>query len=309
MTVGRDEDATALQPEDLRDAVIDAGLLVPLGSDGLYARSAAFEGVVEAIGDVVTGAGSDQDAAIMKFPPLMPRWVFERTDYLRSFPDLIGSVHSFRGDDKLHAELLRIAESGGDWTRLLEPADVTLCSAACHPLYPLCAGVLPAGGRRYDVYGYCFRHEPSLDPARMQAFRQREYVYLGDPQGAQAHRDLWVERAAQLLTDLGLEVEAVVANDPFFGRAGRLLASSQRSDVLKMEIVTRIASMTPTAVVSCNCHLDHFGLPFGIQAADGTTAHTACVGFGVERITLALLRTHGTDPTRWPARVRTRLWP
>jgi hypothetical protein len=37
-------------------------------------------------------------------------------------------------------------------------------------------------------------------------------------------------------------------------------------------------------------------------------AHTACVGFGEERIVLALLRTHGFDPERWPVEVRKRLW-
>ena len=33
------------------------------------------------------------------------------------------------------------------------------------------------------LLGWIFRHEPSIDPARMQTFRQREYVYLGDVDG------------------------------------------------------------------------------------------------------------------------------
>ena len=47
----------------------------------------------------------------------------------------------------------------------------------------------------------------------------------------------------------------------------------------------------PTAVVSTNYHLDHFGVPFGIKTADGAVAHSACVGFGLERIALALFKT------------------
>jgi hypothetical protein len=39
----------------------------------------------------------------------------------------------------------------------------------------------------------------------------------------------------------------------------------------------------------------------------GGAAHTACLGFGLERITLALLRTHGLDPDRWPSPVREEL--
>jgi hypothetical protein len=38
-------------------------------------------------------------------------------------------------------------------------------------------------------------------------------------------------------------------------------------------------------------------------------AHTACFGFGIDRITLALLDHHGTDPADWPADVRAVLWP
>jgi hypothetical protein len=59
--------------------------------------------------------------------------------------------------------------------------------------------------------------------------------------------------------------------------------------------------------MSSNCHRDHFAVPFGIETADGAVAHSACVGFGIERVALALLRRHGLDPARWPAPVRDRL--
>jgi len=38
-------------------------------------------------------------------------------------------------------------------------------------------------------------------------------------------------------------------------------------------------------------------------------ASTACLGFGLERVTLALIKTHGFDPLGWPADVRALLWP
>jgi seryl-tRNA synthetase len=50
-------------------------------------------------------------------------------------------------------------------------------------------------------------------------------------------------------------------------------------------------------------------MAFGIESANGDAAHTACVGFGVERVALALLKTHGLEPDKWPARVRSCLWP
>ena len=295
---------------DFRSELLASGLLVDTGVDGLYLRSGGFEKVVRGIDDLITAAGVDQNASVLHLPAVIPRLLLERSDYVRSFPNLLGMVNVFEGDDDLHAKLLERFEHGENWAELLAPSDVALCSAACHALYPLCSGRLPDGGRRFEVFGHCFRHEPSLDPARMQAFRMHEFVYLGDADGAVAHRDLWLERSAELLSGLGLAVHAVVANDPFFGRAGRMLASSQRAETLKYEIVCAInPDAEPTAISSSNYHVDHFGIGFGIESSNGDVAHTACVGFGVERITLALLAAHGLDPDTWPPGVRSHLWP
>ncbi len=293
-----------------RAALLDDGVLLATDVDGVYGRSAVYESVADAIDRLVLRVGVDQDALSVRFPPVMPWSNFVRNGYLESFPDQMGSVHTFRGDDKMHAELVHAAEAGEDRAPLLESTDMVLCPAVCHPLYPTQSGTLPDGGRRVEVYGYCFRHEPSTDPFRMQAFRQHDYVYLGPPDGARAHRDLWIERGLDVLSGLGLAVESVVANDPFFGRPGRMLAANQRTEELKYEIVAPVFDVgRPTAISSSNCHLDHFSRPFGIETADGDLAHTSCFGFGVDRITLALFDRHGTDPDGWPAGVRAVLWP
>jgi seryl-tRNA synthetase len=79
---------------------------------------------------------------------------------------------------------------------------------------------------------------------------------------------------------------------------------------LKYEIVTSIHSSDhPTAIASANCHLDHFGQPYGIETASGEVAHSCCFGFGIDRITLALLSAHGMRPGDWPTNVRGILWP
>lgn len=298
---------TLLTRAEFREALIDAQTLIPTSVDGLYHRSGTFESVARAVERLASKAGAGLAGPLRYFPPVMPREVFERTDYLRSFPDLIGSIDTFAGTDADHAELLRTVDSGGDWAASLTASELTLCSAACHPLYPSLTGVLPAGGLVVECQGYVFRHEPSLDPARMQSFRQHEFVFVGEPDGAVAHRDEWLTRGLDLLAGLGLKVEAVVANDPFFGRAGRMLAMNQRETALKFEIVAPITEGEPTAITSANCHLDHFGAPFEITTADGATAHTACIGFGLERITLALFSQHGLSVDEWPADVRAAL--
>jgi seryl-tRNA synthetase len=293
-----------------RDELVAAGLLVLTGTDGIYGRSAVYEDIAAAVDGLAVRSAAAEGTISYRFPPVMPRNVLEETGYLSSFPDMIGAVSTFKGDNSDHMKLLDLVESGGEWTTMLEPAAVTLCPAVCHPLYPTLAGTMPDGGGRFDVYGWCFRHEPSVDPARMQAFRQHDLVYVGDAASAREFRNRWLQLGLEVLGSLGLAVEPVVANDPFFGRAGRILANNQLEETLKFEIVSPIHSPEyPTAIASANCHLDHFGQPFGIETVSGEVAHSCCFGFGVDRITLALLRTHGFAPANWPAATRQRLWP
>jgi len=294
--------------EEFRDALTKTEVLVDSGINGLYQRSGLFERLIRGIERVASAAGADQDAARLYFPPIMPRSAFAHTGYLKSFPNLTGSIDTFVGDDRDHARLLALAESGGDWTQALVPAEVVMCSAACHSLYPSLTGTMPREGRRFEVQGYCFRHEPSLDPTRMQSFRMHEFVRVGNAEQALEHRTLWLRRGLSLLAGLGLQVEAVVANDPFFGRAGRILANNQRDTELKYEIVAPVVAEKPTAIASANYHQDHFAEPFEIALADGSTAHSACFGFGLERIALALLSAHGLDPRDWPESVQEQVW-
>jgi seryl-tRNA synthetase len=139
-------------------------------------------------------------------------------------------------------------------------------------------------------------------------FHMRELVRIAEPETVQTWRDGWRDRALALLVDLGLDASFDVASDPFFGRSGRMMAASQREQALKFEILVQIAGPEPTAVASFNYHQDHFSGLYGITTADGGTAHTACLGFGHERIVLALLHTHGLDVAAWPPEVRTLLW-
>ena len=289
-----------------RNELLDAGLLLGSGVSGVYGLSGVFEGITEAFERYITRSGRELSPEVMRFPPIINRQTYLSTDHIETMPDLMGSVHTFKGNQKEHLNLVQKKHEGEDWTACLSPTDVMMVPAACYPLYPTAANTtLPDEGRLVDLRAFVFRHEPSPDPARMQIFRQREYVKLGTPEQAIAHRNYWLDKGLEMLQSVGLEVTKVIANDPFFGRGGRVMAATQQEQELKFELVVPIASSEKlTAVSSSNCHLDHFGSEFNIKTQDGNNAHTACIGFGLERITLALLRKNGFDPDKWPTEVR-----
>ena len=292
-----------------RDALIRADILAPSNVKGIYGKGPSFVATFDGVDRFVTEAGRFAEPEVYRFPGVMSRESLVRTDYIRSFPDLMGSIHAFDGGNAEHATLMHHVAGGEDWTTDLASTDLVLLPAACYPIYPMVSGELPEDGRLFDVLGTCFRHEPSDDPARMQTFHQHEFVHIGTPSSAITFRDDWLVRSQQMMEDLGLQVRAEVANDPFFGRAGSLLAANQRERALKFELLATVSSDdAPTAIASCNAHLDHLTAPFEIFTPDGDVAHSACVGFGIERIVLALFAAHGFEPDRWPRDVRKRLW-
>jgi seryl-tRNA synthetase len=295
----------------LLDRLFESGLLIETGVDGLYGRSGQFEDVIAAFERLIDRVGGADGAEALRFPPGMSMAYFEKAGYMKSFPQLAGTVHSFCGNDHDHMSLLKCMEEGGDWTKEQKATDIALTPAACYPLYPTIAkrGPLPMTGGLYDLQSYCFRHEPSKEPTRQQMFRMREYVCMGTEAHVTDFRQIWMDRGVEMLKSLGLDVEIDIANDPFFGRAGRMMANNQRDQNLKFELLIPVNSATnKTACMSFNYHQDAFGTKWGLNLADGSVAHTACVGFGLERIALALFAHHGLDVKVWPDAVKKALW-
>jgi len=290
-----------------RDELLRHGLLISLGVDGLYGRSGAFEHVIERINAAISAIGDPDRPEVMRFPPGIGKWQLEKNGYMRKFPQLAGTVYSFFGSDPEHRALIEMLDKGGDWTAAQKPTQVALTPAACYCVYPTIAarGRLSDDGALVDVYAFCFRNEPSIDPARMQMFRQREHVRVGTHEQTVAFRDLWMTRGRALVESFGLPCDVAAATDPFFGRAGKLLATHQREEHLKFELLVPITSKeVPTACVSFNDHRDLFGRVWSIETAAGEPAHSACVGFGVERMALALFKHHGFAFKDWPRAVR-----
>jgi seryl-tRNA synthetase len=285
---------------------IGTALFRPMGVDGVYARTPPYEEVVDRLSALIS-RHREAGAEVLRFPPVMSRRNLEKSGYLKSFPNLLGCVCALHGSEGEIRAAADQFETGGDWTASLVPGDLVLCPAACYPLYPLVAlrDPVPPGGLQFDVACDCFRHEPSLHLDRLQSFRMREFVCIGSPQQVANFRARWIVRAQNLADELGLPYQVAPASDPFFGRTGQVMAISQLQQCLKFELLVAVRSMEePTACMSFNYHLEHFGSTWDLLDEAGAVAHTGCVAFGMDRLALALFSTHGLVMQQWPAAIR-----
>lgn len=277
------------------DRLISAGWAVGSRIAGTVAWSAAFE---QAIADLQAALGDDQVPGPAWYPPTMPLADAERAGYAESFLNLLGSVHAL--PHQVAGDQGRRSAAGGD-TGAFAPTGVVLIPAMCYHIYPRLAGQTIAGEARFDLSGYCYRNECTSELGRLRTYRVRERVLIATADAALAWRDEQLMRATRVLRDMGLRVRTASAADPFFGPGQRLLRSAQLEQKLKFEVVGRLhGSDHGTALASANYHKDHFGLAFDIAIEGAGTAHSACLGFGLERIVLALIHEHGDDRRNWP---------
>ena len=271
-------DAPAAPPKvDPLDAFFDA-MFRPMNAQGVYARTGAYESVVEALSALISSR-READTEVFRFPPVMSRAHLERHGYLKSFPNLLGCVSCLEGSEAEIRAAADLHAAGAEWTDELQTADLVLTPAACYPVYPIAAarGPVPAEGYRFDVACDCFRREPSPHLDRLQSFRMREYVCIGTPEQVSAFRE----------------------------RGGQIMAFSQLEQSLKFELLIPLrGAAAGTACMSFNYHREHFGTTWDLRHADGEPAHTGCVAFGMDRLAVALFATHGGTIAEWPASVR-----
>jgi hypothetical protein len=86
--------------QELYDGLVAHGLIIPVGVQGIFGRNAVFEDVLRRFDDYVSRVAKDDGAEQMLFPPTLDRKVFEKSEFLDSFPQLAGAVFSFSGTEK-----------------------------------------------------------------------------------------------------------------------------------------------------------------------------------------------------------------
>jgi seryl-tRNA synthetase len=225
-----------------------------------------------------------------KYPSLIPMKILEKLDYFSSFPALVTfATHFVEG------------------TKRIEKADHVLSPAVCYHTYHfLNTRKLSDSPYVVTAVGSCFRFEGKRlkdTPERLWDFTMREIVFLGTHKEVDTLRNSLMKDVAKFAKGLNLEYSLKEATDPFFlGTAkGKLLI--QKFKKLKYELCM-VVNGSELAISSFNNHEDFFGKKVQITLGDGSTAHTGCVAFGLERWVYAFYSAHGFEKNKWPENVR-----
>ena len=96
------------------EVAVAAGILTGTGVKGVYGKGPVFVATFEALDRFVTAAGRIDDPEVLRFPAVIPAGDLVCSDYLRSFPDLAGSIHGFEGGNREHAALMRKIADGAE---------------------------------------------------------------------------------------------------------------------------------------------------------------------------------------------------
>lgn len=225
-----------------------------------------------------------------------------RADYFASFPQWLTAAGHLSDDPEVLEAIALAGDPAAAARESVAPAGTALPPAVCYHTY----AALP--DREIDsplvvtAQETCWRHEAELRPLeRGWAFTMREVVCLGTDAEVEAFRTWGVDAALALAASLGLDARIEAASDPFFAPTGRGRMLLQRVKELKHELLLPVAEDRRVAAASFNHHETFFGDAFAIRLADGTTAASGCVAFGIERWVLAYLVAHGPDPEGWPS--------
>jgi seryl-tRNA synthetase len=262
--------------------LFDGGWFGAPGVTGAYTFTPKFERVVSWVQGVLTETDPNGSAGPHLYPPVMPRHVIERAGYAEAFPHLLGLVRPYQDGETV-------------------TDDAVLVPAVCYAVYQQLADSSIDEPRQFDIVGYCYRHEATAELGRFRSFRVRDFVIVADADTALRWRDDWIGHGKTMFARLQLPVRVQPASDPFFGSVGRIMQTSQVMQELKWEFVVPVSDDDPgTAIASANSHKNHLGMRFGIGYRGPEAAHSACIGFGLDRIALALIHAHGDDLESWP---------
>jgi hypothetical protein len=245
------------------------------------------------------------------YPNVIPIGQLALTQHLRAFPEHLhfvshltedlGVLDAFAG--RARASMENTQPAPGE----LAPVALVHNPSTCYHCYAARTGTQLSANEAVTAVTRCHRYESAnhSDPGRLMEFTLREIVFLGSADYVRETRETCMRMIQDWATSWALYGELLPANDPFFTDDYEAKAVHQHRLAMKYEYRAVLPGTGKTlAVLSSNLHSATFGKAFEIRGADGMRANTGCIGFGIERLAIAIAMQHGLDPAQWPDGLR-----
>jgi seryl-tRNA synthetase len=274
---------------------------------GIYGFGPLVTRLIEVFERYFLSLAREFNAAPYRFPTLISAEKLGQVDYYRAFPHSLTFATHLREDLDVINDFSRSAayDNEGLSTKLdsFSRIQALLSPAVCYHLYFALAGKTLPKDMAATAAGHCFRYESSnlRSLERMWDFTMREIIFVGSAEYVLEKREQARKRVETLFGEIGLAYSVESANDPFFVGEFRKQAAFQNAFQLKYEIRAGLPFKGSTlAVGSYNYHQSFFGRSLDIHLFDGSSTHTGCVAFGLERLAFAFLSQFGPNPRHWP---------
>lgn len=244
------------------------------------------------------------------YPNCIPVDGLGKANHFSSFPEHLHFLAHLPNDLEVLDAFAENAKGVTEWKDIELPGatrpKLVNNPSTCYHCYSARRGSTIEENTALTVVTKCHRFESAnhKEYGRLLEFSMREVVFLGEPDYVRATRAETLERVEQLATDWKLYGELVASNDPFFTNDYKAKSAQQHRLAMKMEYRMLIPGKDKRlAMMSSNLHGPTFSKAFGITMG-GRLINTGCLGFGLERLALAILAQHGYDPAGWPEGLR-----
>ena len=280
---------------------------------GTFVYAGQFLAVRNAVRAVAARIAAGMGAQPVEAPPLWPAAVLRDMNYLHDFPHLVLMAGGLRDDFAARA---RFAERHARGT----PAGTLVCDAAadlapiasvlaptvCGCCYAMLRARTDVTDRVLTITGPVFRNEASAEGRldRLTAFSVTDVVLIGSEGFVAEGRERLIAAMRAMLVAFDLACTIETADDPFFSNDALYKNLYQHIAKLKYEARAELYDGRSMSVGSINLHQDYFSRAYDYRDAHGERPHSACAGFGLERLAYALFCRHGADTADWPHAVR-----
>lgn len=299
--------------EDLEALLGKKGWVVQLG-EGIYALTGPVAKLANVMDEDFRRISLDCGASEARYPALLRLDFLNRINYFNSFPQYTTFAFHFQPDvDRLDAFMSRMRGRPAQVDNLsgeMSPSSTILSPTICYHVYDSIADrEVPDEGLTVTAVGTCYRWESSnmAHLRRLWEFSMRELVVVGQKDLVLNIRQRAMQATLEYCETLGLSAWIENANDPFFSPDAGTKSAYQKGYGMKWELrIPYNASGESVAAASFNNMQRTFGESCSIKLANGQTAFSGCVGWGIERWAYAFLAQHGLEPELWPEEIRKR---